>query len=133
MQRLLLLLGLMIVIFSFSSDKQAFQLYDSKAKPLAYDKMLAAILKEKPDVVLFGEQHNNPICHWLEVELGTDFYASLKEKLVLGAEMFESDNQVIVNEYLQGKVNDKTFSTEAKVWPNYKTDYKPLLDLARDN
>ncbi len=133
MKRFLPLFCLTLILFSFNSDKQAFLLYDSKAKQLAYDKMLAAILKEKPDVVLFGEQHNNPICHWLELELSTDIYAALKDKLVLGAEMFESDNQVILNEYLAGKVNEKTFSTEAKVWPNYKTDYKPLLDLAKDN
>jgi len=45
---------------------------------------------------------------------------------MLGAEMFESDNQLIMDEYMTGKIkNLKNFEDEAKLWPNYQTDYKP--------
>ncbi len=44
--------------------------------------------------------------------------------------LFES---AVINEYLDGFISDKTFKDEAKDWPNYTTDYKPLLDLAKNN
>jgi len=124
---------LLLIVFAFKADKLAFQVFDEKGKTTTYDKAVKEILISKPDVILFGELHNSSICHWLELEFARDLYASQKEKLVLGAEMFESDNQVIVNEYLSGKMSDKTFAEEAKVWPNFQTDYKPLLDFAKDN
>ena len=57
----------------------------------------------KADVVLFGEHHNNPIVHWLQMEATMDLDKS--RKLTLGAEMFEVDNQQPLNDYLSGKIN----------------------------
>jgi uncharacterized iron-regulated protein len=84
-------------------------------------------------VVLFGEQHDNPINHWLEQELTKDLYEVKKDNLVLGAEMFEADDQIVVNEYLSGAVTEKTFKDECKLWTNFPSDYKPLLDFAKKN
>lgn len=55
---------------------------------------------QQKDIVLFGELHNNPISHWLQLEVTKD----LKQyrNLVLGAEMFEQDNQPALDLYLQG-------------------------------
>jgi uncharacterized iron-regulated protein len=47
--------------------------------------------------------------------------------------MFEADDQLIIDEYLAGKYDHKMFSDEVKLWKNYTTDYKPLLDFAKDN
>ena len=77
-------------------------------------------------MVFFGELHNNPICHWLQIELTKDLYEKKDGNIILGAEMFEADNQLILNEYIEGKVSDKNFKKEAKLWPNYKTDYAPI-------
>jgi uncharacterized iron-regulated protein len=88
---------------------------------------------KKADIILFGELHDNPICHWLQKELTQDLYTEKKERLVLGAEMFEADDQPALNEYLAGKVSEPTFKTEVKLWNNYATDYKPLVDLAKIN
>jgi len=52
---------------------------------------------------------------------------------MLGAEMLESDNQVVLDEYLLGFSREKDFEKEAKIWPNHKTDYRPLLRFAKDN
>jgi uncharacterized iron-regulated protein len=82
---------------------------------------------------LFGELHNNSIAHWLELQLTKDLFALKKDKLVLGAEMFEADNQLIVNEYVTGKIAARHLESEAKLWDNYATDYKPLLDFALAN
>ena len=116
---------------AFMSDKQAYKIYNSKGEASDYDKMLDEVIKA--DIVFFGEQHNNPICHWLELELAKDVYKNKNDKLILGAEMYETDIQLIVNEYLSGKISEKSFKDDAKLWPNDATDYKPLLDFAKTN
>src|SRR5690606_19090127 len=52
--------------------------------------------------------------------------------LVLGMEMFEADDQVVLDEYLSGDIQEKHLLSEAKVWDNYTTDYRPLVEFARE-
>ena len=120
-----------VLLSSFKSDKPAYLLFNKEGKAVKYDKMLKAI--EDADIVLFGELHDNPISHWLQLELTKDLYAQNGKNLVLGAEMFESDNQVIMDEYLSGKISQRNFEDEIRLWPNYKTDYKPLVEFAKDS
>ena len=93
------------------------------------------MLKEaaEADVVFFGELHNNPICHWLQYEITKDLYTAKNGNVVLGAEMFEADNQMIMNEYLTGKISSSSYKKEARLWPNYSTDYAPLVVFAKDS
>ena len=119
------------VSLAFSSDKAAYRIYNVDGKPVKYEKMVQSA--SKADVVLFGELHNNPICHWLQLELTRDLFDISGEKLVLGAEMFEADNQEMIDELMAGKIRMKDFDNEARLWPNYKTDYKPLLQFALEN
>ena len=60
-------------------------------------------------------------------------FAKKNGNLILGAEMFEADDQIIVDEYLSDKLSENSLKAEAKLWPNFKTDYKPLLDFAKTN
>ncbi len=62
-----------------------------------------------------------------------DLYEVKKDNLVLGAEMFERDNQVMLDEYLGGLISQSSFESEARLWPNYQTDYKPLVEFANKN
>ena len=121
----LLLIGIML----HAQDKSVYQLFDKNGKKVAYKKLLKAALET--EVVLFGEYHNNPICHWLELELAKD--VATNKAIVMGAEMFEADNQKAVNQYLAGSIDQKKLDSTARLWPNYTTDYKPLLDFAKDN
>ncbi|MFO0436559.1 MAG: ChaN family lipoprotein, partial [Sphingobacteriaceae bacterium] len=113
------------------TGKDPYVLYNIKGEKANYEQLLAEA--KKADIILFGELHDNPISHWLQKELTNDVYKEKKEKLVLGAEMFEADDQIAVNEYLQGKISEKTFKDEVKLWNNFATDYKPLLDFAKAN
>jgi uncharacterized iron-regulated protein len=113
------------------SGKDAYIIYDSKGKKTDYNQLLAEA--KKADIILFGELHDNPICHWLQKELTQDVFTDKKEKLILGAEMFEADDQIALNEYLAGKLSEKTLKDEVKLWTNFGTDYKPLLDFAKTN
>jgi uncharacterized iron-regulated protein len=122
----------LVVLFSLISnaqDKKAYQLFDKNGKKVSYKKLLKAA--EGTQVVLFGEFHNNAISHWLELELTKD--VAENKAVVLGAEMLEADNQKQVNQYLNGVINQKKLDSTARLWPNYKTDYKPLVDFAKEN
>lgn len=127
----LLFILLFFVFVAFKSDKPAYFLFNRNGKMVKYSKMLKTV--EDADIVLFGELHNNPVSHWLQLELTKNLFELKGEKLVLGAEMFESDNQVILNEYLDSLISQNSFETEARLWPNYKTDYKPLVEFANKN
>ncbi|HBF87771.1 MAG TPA: iron-regulated protein [Bacteroidales bacterium] len=124
-----------IIMFVLStalvSDKPAYNLFDKSGKEVAYKMMIDEL--NKADVVFFGELHNNSIAHWLQFEITKDLYTTHDKKIVLGAEMFESDNQLIMNEYLKGIILEPKFEEEARLWPNYETDYKPLVNFAKEN
>lgn len=129
--RNLLLTALMLTGLLATAEKPAYELYNSKGKSTKYSKMLKD--SQKADIILFGELHNNPISHWLQLELTRDLNTTLGGNLILGAEMFESDNALILSEYVSGVIRTRNFEAEAKLWPNYKTDIKPLVEFAREN
>lgn len=131
MKKILLLLAMSVIFMSMDRNPDAFKFYDSEGDESSFKKLLDKAMDA--DVILFGELHNNPINHWLQLELTKALYERTGDKLIMGAEMFEADNGLIVNEYLMGKVKDRNFEAEARLWPNYKTDYKPLLQFARDS
>ena len=117
-------------IMAFKSDYPAYKIFNKKGKASSYKNLVKAI--QKADVVFFGELHNNPIAHWMELELTKEMYNQNKENLVLGAEMYEADDQTIIDEYLTDKYSYKAFEPEMKLWPNNTTDYQPLLDFAKE-
>ena len=117
--------------FIFFSDKPSHQIYNKQGNSVKYEKVVKKLADA--DVIFFGELHNNPISHWLQVELTKSMYKKNDGKLVLGAEMFEADNQVLLDEYLEGTIRKKDFEREARLWPNYDTDYQPLVEMARDS
>lgn len=131
MRKILTLVLLFVVIVGFKNDKIAYKFFNADGKKVKYSKVLKEIAQA--DVVFFGELHNNPICHWLQYELTKDLYIELNGDIILGAEMIEADNQMILNEYLAGMISAKSYKKEARLWPNYKTDYAPLVDFAKDS
>jgi uncharacterized iron-regulated protein len=123
-------LVLFFILFStiaLAQKKSAYKIYNAKGKKVSYQKMLKRL--KKKDIILFGETHNNAISHWLQLELTKDLHQS--KKMILGAEMIEADNQISLNQYLQGEIDFAGLDTLARLWKNYKTDYAPLVDFAK--
>ena len=116
-------------LFSNAQNKPSYLIYDQNGKKASYKDIINS--SQKSDVLLFGEYHDNSVAHWLELEITKDLFG--KTLLVLGAEMLEADNQKQVNQYLKGEINQKKLDSTARLWPNYKTDYKPLVDFAKEN
>lgn len=129
MKKILLLFVIFVQAVTHAQDKKAYQLFDKNGKKVSYKKLLNAA--SGTGIVLFGEYHNNPISHWLELELTKDVAA--QKPVVLGAEMLETDNQNVLNRYLNDEIDQKKLDSLARLWPNYKTDYKPLVDFAKEN
>ena len=125
MKNILFILSIFLCAEGFSQE--AFTFFTQNGKRTSYRKLLRK--SKKADIVLFGEYHNNPIAHWLEVKLTKDLLG--KRSLILGAEMFERDNQDALDGYLEGTIDQKGLDTLARLWKNYKTDYKPWVDLAK--
>src|SRR5206468_3233379 len=109
MKKLLTLLPLALFMSVSAQDKPAYILYNAKSKKVSFNKMVKT-LRQK-DVVLFGEFHDNPISHWLELEVAKEL--EQYRDLVLGAEMFEQDNQQALDMFLKGTINDEGLDSMA--------------------
>lgn len=112
-----------------SQSKQAYVLYNKNGKKMKYEKMISNIKNQ--DVVFIGESHNNPISHWIEYEITSDL--GKINRLILGAEMFEADNQTPLTQYITSEINEKQLDSSARLWKNYYTDYAPLVEIAKKN
>jgi len=135
MKRTILVFSLLIgslFVFASGGDKPAYKVFTSKGKSADYEDLVKAA--RSSSLIFFGELHDNSLCHWLELQLTKDL-ANIKGKsLILGAEMFETDNQLLLNEYvLRQIIRKKDFDAEAKLWKNYQTDYSPIVEFARQN
>ncbi|MEN8187662.1 MAG: ChaN family lipoprotein [Bacteroidota bacterium] len=119
------------VSMSFAQGKPAYLLYNNKGNLASYDVMIKDLAES--DMVFFGEHHTNPISHWMQIEMAESFYEIKGKKLVFGAEMFERPNQLVLNEYLAGFYPEEKMLVEiTQLWGNYKTDYKPLVEFAKE-
>jgi len=119
-----------LIVLSMTVDKPAYQIYNVTGKKTTYQKMIKDILS--CEVVLFGEMHNNPISHWMELQITKDLFKEKKQNLILGAEMFETDMQEALDMYLKGQMTEEDLKAKIKLWPNYETDYRPLVEFARN-
>ncbi len=111
------------------SDNVPHQFYDKEGSRVSYRDVVDQVSGN--DMVLFGELHNNATAHRMEYELTRDVYEVRKGKLILGGEMFEADSQLILDEYVAGLIKHEHLVHEAKVWGNYETDYRSLVEFAK--
>jgi uncharacterized iron-regulated protein len=126
---LIVLIGLTIRLSG--QDKPAYRVFTGEGKISDYEEIIRNI--SKTDFVFFGELHDNPIAHWLELEVTKSLFNSKAKNLSLAAEMFETDNQLLIDEYFAGIIKESSFESEVRKWTNYATDYKPLLNFAKEN
>ena len=111
----------------YAQSKKAFQLYNNKGRKVSYKKLINEA--KSADVVLFGEYHDNPISHWLELEVVKDL--SSKSDIIIGAEMLETDDQRTLDEFIKDKISLRTFDSISNLWPNFETDYLPVITFAK--
>jgi uncharacterized iron-regulated protein len=112
-----------------SAQSQNYKIYDVKNSRVITSENLIKNLRDV-DVVFFGEEHNDSVGHWLEADLFQQLFLSYP-KTALSMEMFHTDVQIILDEYLANNISEKNFIKESRAWNNYK-DYRPLIEFAKE-
>ena len=107
------------------------RVYDAAKKVFTDFEMMLADLATA-DVVFVGEQHDDPNTHRLEAAI-LEGLKRRKVSPVVSLEMFERDVQAIVDAYLAGSTTEEEMLKASRPWPRYRTDYRPLVELARAN
>lgn len=117
--------------FCQDSLNMHYKIYSTQTQKTAtIDDIVAQMTKA--DILFFGEEHNDSTGHQLEYLLLNKLAAAYPNKTALSMEMFETDCQNVLNEYLAGLIREKNFRTDARVWPNYQ-DYRPMIEFAKNN
>lgn len=120
-----------ILVFSQELPATHYKIYSTRAQKLVSPDDIIADMTAA-DVLFFGEEHNDSTAHYLEYTLFKKLAEKYPQKTALSMEMFQTDCQLVLNEYLAGFIREKNLITEGRAWPNYK-DYKPMVDLAQAN
>lgn len=84
------------------------------------------------DVVVLGELHGNSTVHALHLEIVKELHA-LRPGMTIAMEMFERDVQLELSKYFVGDIDEERFLARSRPWPHYRTDYRPLVEYAREN
>lgn len=95
---------------------------------LSWDRMMDTLAAY--DLVFLGEQHDDAATHRLELAV-LEGLAARGHDATLSLEMFERDVQPLLDRYLSGAVSEEEMLAGSRPWPNYPTDYRPLVEFAR--
>lgn len=85
---------------------------------------------ENADVILIGEWHTHTGIHRFQ----TDLLQQMTDNghpMALSMEQFTRDVQPLLDDYLAGKIGEQYLIQKGNVWPNYESDYRPLVELAK--
>ena len=94
----------------------------------SFSKLIAAA--QEYDVVLLGETHEDAIAHKLQEIIFARLAAS-RPSVVLSLEMFETDVQHVLDEYIGGLIREEDMKIDARPWANYDAHYRPLVEIAK--
>jgi len=114
-----------------------YRVYTPDGHAASLDDVVAAMANA--DVVFVGEEHDDPVAHFLESDLlrrANEKYGKAAgpaaRPVTLSLEMFERDVQTIVDEYLSDLITEKHFLSSSRPWARYATDYRPMVEYAHE-
>lgn len=99
-------------------------------EPLSVTQLAHAL--KQADIILVGEWHSHPAAHLLQAQLLAALYQQ-NPRMTLSMEQFTRDKQPVINAYLNGEIGERTLAKEANAWPNYDSDYRPLVEFAKQH
>jgi uncharacterized iron-regulated protein len=112
------------------------QFFTGDGHPATLDDVLAAA--RAGDVLFLGEFHTDRLAHALQFRIFRDLVEhqdpgdAPPRPLILSLEMFETDVQTVLDEYLAGFIREDHFLAASRPWRHYASDYRPLVELARE-
>ena len=105
------------------------RVFDTHTKQFIDLESLAQALSQA-DVVFIGEQHDDAGTHRMQRAI-LEAVGRRRNDVVLAMEMFERDVQPVLDRYLAGQMDEAAFLAASRPWPNYATDYRPLVEYAK--
>lgn len=108
-----------------------YKIYDTRSRQVVGVENIISEMASA-DVLFFGEEHNDSAGHYLENKIFRALAAQYPGQVALSLEMFETDNQTVLNEYLEGRIDESRLSKDARLWSNYR-DYRPMIEFAKQN
>lgn len=128
----LILFSMMTVTGQLPYSEEQFRAFDRSGKAVTLDEIVSAA--GAADVIFFGEQHDDAVGHAIQAEAFRRIAAKYSggRSVVLSLEMFERDVQTVVDEYLASLISESHFMSSSRPWGNYKTDYRPLVEFAKE-
>ena len=128
----LLFISTMTTITFAQANESNYRVFDGKGSESDLEKIIGTA--GQYDVIFLGENHDDAVAHALQLQI---FKAVIEKygkdrKVALSMEMFERDTQIIVNEYLNNLISESHFLLSSRPWNNYKQDYRPLVELAKE-
>ncbi len=128
---ILLLLG---VVSCTSSPHQPtlrhlydYQLHTPSGESIALESLVSALVSA--DVILVGEWHTHAGIHLFQADLLDALHR--QRTVALSMEQFSRDGQAVVQAYLDGDIGEQPLINQANAWPNYESDYRPLIEIAK--
>jgi uncharacterized iron-regulated protein len=133
----IILLGTIAIFFMMALPAMAtdvilpHRVIDSKtSQVMDFEGLLAQCAQAR--VVILGENHDDPNTHLAELAMLQGLFRQ-KGDVILSMEMFERDTQEVLSKYVAGEVTESDLMAWGHPWPNYETDYKPLIEFAKEH
>lgn len=84
------------------------------------------------DVVILGETHTDPAAHAFQLAV-VEALLERGEPMALCLEMLERDEQLVVDDYVEGIIDRDDFAklTRSSSWRGWSAWYQPIVDAAR--
>ena len=85
---------------------------------------------QQADVILIGEWHTHAGIHRFQTDMLKQL-SSANRPLAHSMEQVTRDKQAILDAYLDGEIGEQYFMKQSNAWPNYESDYRPLVEFAK--
>jgi len=109
------------------------RIFAADGTELAFETLVDRL--EPAEVIFLGEFHDDAVAHAQQARIFEALHrrAEGRRPVVLSLEMFETDIQGVVDEYLAGLITEDHFLQSSRPWGRYAEDYRPLVEYAREH
>src|SRR5690606_36259405 len=116
MKQLLITICTLLPFLSFAQENP-YRIYDTRLqKEITINDIVQAF--DEADVLFFGEDHGDSVGHALELQLLEASFRAYGSSLILSLEMFETDVQLVLDEYSNVIIREKNLIKDARPWKN---------------
>ncbi len=100
--------------------------------PVSFDALLTDLSSAR--IVFVGEKHTDPVHHEIQLNVIKELYKT-NPNLAVGMEMFDYTYQAVLDQWSDGKLDQKEFLEKTHWYANWRFDfalYKDILDFIKE-